>query len=569
VSRSAPSRGARRAVAAGPALAVALVALGLLFAGCGEAPAVPVDAGDAAQGETGADADADAPRDAAADASEDPGGNDLLGDLGGEDAAPDASDDPSSDALADAGDVGADTAHDTDVHLAADADAAFADADANGPSESVVTNLAAVSNPLNLLSYYVDWRTAAAIPTALDVTCDEELAIRIGDGRRRTRHSVFVMGLWSGANCSFSVVGGLGDGASVDIEVEPMPSWAPELTVGGSDVDAASPGWTIFNLNNEFDRVPLKIVMVDERGRYRWYHSRDATGPGQDADVRVVDEGVLVGGWGAGTRPAIVDWEGGVVWEEAIGGHHHVELTSGGAGVLMLHEGGDCPGGVSAAILSEWDRASRAFAWRWALCEHYEPAVPVADWSHVNTIEPLGAEGPYLLSSRNLSSLLLVDPFAADPDESILWMLGQEGDFTALRPDGSPDPNFYYQHDPERQADGSLLMFDNGVAGVREFSRLLQIEYDSEALTWQAVWEYVPDPAIFAPIWGDADRLANGNVLGVFGQRGIDPADRTEVHEVTPAGELVWSLTLPARWGIYRAERVVAPPMGFVLSEGE
>lgn len=558
MSRSAPSR-------------IAALALGLLVWGCGEAPAVPADASDAAHSEAGTDADVDAPHDGTTDASEDPGRTDLLGDLVGDDVPPDLSEDTPADAFADgfadAAEVGADVAFDADAHSGADADAALADA--SGPTESVVSNLTAVPNPLNVLSYYVDWRTAEAIPTGLDVVCDEELSFRIGDGRRRVRHSVFVMGLWSGARCRFSVAGGLGDGASATVEVEAMPSWAPELTVAGSDVDAASPGWTIFNLNNEFDRVPLKIVMIDERGRYRWYHSRDATGPGQDADVRVVDEGVLVGGWGAGTRPAIVDWEGGVVWEEAIGGHHHVELASGGAGVLMLHEGGDCPGAVSAAILSEWDRASRTFAWRWALCEHYEPDAPVPDWSHVNTIEPFGVDGPYLLSSRNLSSLLLVDPFAANPEESILWMLGQQGDFTPLHPEGAPDPNFYYQHDPERQPDGSLLMFDNGVAGVRELSRLLQIEYDTEAMTWEAVWEYVPEPAIFAPIWGDADRLANGNVLGVFGQRGIDPDDRTEVHEVTPAGELVWSLTLPARWGIYRAERVVAPPMGFVLSEGE
>jgi len=62
----------------------------------------------------------------------------------------------------------------------------------------------------------------------------------------------------------------------------------------------------------------------------------------------------------------------------------------------------------------------------------------------------------------------------------------------------------------------------------------------------------------YQPFWGDADRLANGNVLITAGVRGSGTESR--VFEVTKAdGKVVWEFRLGPDIGIYRAERITPP----------
>lgn len=81
------------------------------------------------------------------------------------------------------------------------------------------------------------------------------------------------------------------------------------------------------------------------------------------------------------------------------------------------------------------------------------------------------------------------------------------------------------------------------------------------------VWEYAPPADLFAPIWGDADRLPNGNTLITFGRRGPDVG--SHLVEVDPGGGgALWQLRFPDGWGVYRADRVIDPPVGFVRERG-
>ena len=75
------------------------------------------------------------------------------------------------------------------------------------------------------------------------------------------------------------------------------------------------------------------------------------------------------------------------------------------------------------------------------------------------------------------------------------------------------------------------------------------------------VWEFRPNPDIYAPVWGDADRLANGNTLVTFGRN----PETSHIIEASPAGDNLWELIVPDAWGTYRAERV-EPYYGHVRS---
>ena len=44
----------------------------------------------------------------------------------------------------------------------------------------------------------------------------------------------------------------------------------------------------------------------------------------------------------------------------------------------------------------------------------------------------------------------------------------------------------------------SILLFDNGLEGTREFSRAIELAIDPEEGTAELVWEFVPDPPIAA-----------------------------------------------------------------------
>jgi hypothetical protein len=562
----------------------------LAAAGCGDSPSVSAD--------TGRDGADDLAQDVGEDESAD------LGDLAEPDAGDmttdprDADDDGGPDAV-DGGDAGdaADASGD-DGDLAPDLGGADLDGDTDGGDAQVLDiasdadadtdrlvtfhSVSAVESPTNVLAAYIDWETSVAAPASLVVTCDGEPVADLTTPRRSTAHSAFVMGLIPGATCEVRLGAGVGwvfEEEVFSYEVSDLPADFPTFdllvptALDDEDAwDAVAPGWTLFNLTRVGSSAPLIVAMVDERGRFRWYNRR-ATGAGADTDVRTVPEGVLIGGaLGAGGRvfPAIVDWEGQVVWEDSLATHHHMGVDPATGELLYLSQTVACPERVRADVVNRYDRTLREVTWSWSACEHYEPPVLYNDWTHMNAIEPLADEDAYLISVRNQHSLFKIDLESGD----IVWRLGWNGDFAM-----APEDAFYMQHSPEQQSDGTLLLFDNGLENrgqpfaydieSRTWSRVVQIAYDEEEMTAEVVWEYRPETDIFSNIQGDADRQPNGNVLTVFtawtGARGTDYIEVTADADPTE----VWWLRGTPGWASYRAERVGEPPQGYFIAPGD
>ena len=90
---------------------------------------------------------------------------------------------------------------------------------------------------------------------------------------------------------------------------------------------------------------------------------------------------------------------------------------------------------------------------------------------------------------------------------------------------------------------------------------------DQTAKTAKVIWEFPGTFAVdawyknswYSPYWGDADRLANGNILITAAIKAANASSR--ILEVTRAGKVVWEITLPVNNGIYQAERLSPPPM--------
>lgn len=196
----------------------------------------------------------------------------------------------------------------------------------------------------------------------------------------------------------------------------------------------------------------------------------------------------------------------------------------------------------------------------------------VYDWTHVNAVILDSSENRLLVSIRHLDTVMALRYHADSSGAAglVLWRFGPRGGDFTLTGNGLWQ---YHEHAIELEADGTLLMFDNGNdrPGTKTlFSRAVRYKINDSGprSQWTAtqVWDYRPtidgSPA-YAFFVGDANRLANGNVLVDTG--GITPAIKgvnAQIDEVVPApsgegGDVVFELRLPAQMAfVYRAERL-------------
>ena len=122
------------------------------------------------------------------------------------------------------------------------------------------------------------------------------------------------------------------------------------------------------------------------------------------------------------------------------------------------------------------------------------------------------------------------------------------------------DNLFSWQHAPELQPNGNLLIYDNGnrrdhmdqTAGSG-VSKAVEVAFTGDPPSAASiVWEHTL-PAYTASI-GDADRQPGGTTVITVGTAGL-------IIEVDNAGNEVWRLDLPSgapTWRIPRAERIPA-----------
>lgn len=214
--------------------------------------------------------------------------------------------------------------------------------------------------------------------------------------------------------------------------------------------------------------------------------------------------------------------------------------------------------------------------------------------AHMNRVQQQSAHTVYA-SSRDLGGLLKIEK-----KENVLeWILGGPfGDFTMVDENGTEWPAGYelwnHQHNFEWIGENKFIMFDNGatdpeIGNFTHKSRFLMIEIDETKMQATVIWEWCTGG--HTPIWGDADVLPNGNVIGPSWDEYVDPsANGTEkyqahIWEVTSDKKIAWSLHVkgacipqfmcvgdtqkylrrkdesPKGWAIYSAERFMATPL--------
>lgn len=345
-----------------------------------------------------------------------------------------------------------------------------------------------------------------------------------------------------------------------------LPAGLPQLELVARDPLLGAGGARLINLLDILpptlaERIPA-MVLVNDHGEVLWHHVGTAPGLIQaptvlpDGTVLFVEQDfsvVPVAG-----RALAMHWNGEVTWR-------------GATGLSLHHDVGIGPDGHVLALDWEWqqfgpityegdalvlmDRSSGDVIWRWSIFDHFDPITTPTpesanaglsgvgvDWSHSNAATWDEARGLIWVSVRHFDSLLGVEYPSGDV-RVVVGKLGLGG--VGL---------MSHQHAPEVQADGSLLVYDNGNGATPPRTRVVRIAIDEGAGTAQIVETWQDEPAFFDFAVGDANRLSNGNLLVTAGVSGR----LIEVAEAFGVPGIAWELRIAGapRWWMYRSELV-------------
>ena len=350
-----------------------------------------------------------------------------------------------------------------------------------------------------------------------------------------------------------------------DLTTDALPPDLPQVT---TQVFAGPPvGLTAFTVFSGSQTPPGYALIVDSIGRVRWYLA-DLSAATIDLHPQPMGHYTLTRGTASfGELYDELDRDGTFLrrWT-AVGGYltdnHEFRFTPQRTGLLLGFDsrtmdltayGGSATAEVHGNILEEVDSLGQVH-FLWNAFDHFsitdvDPSIPltssVIDWNHGNAIE-IDSDGNYLVSFRHLSEITKIDSKSGN----IVWRWGgvkNEFEFIddALK--------FSFQHGIRRLANGNYILFDNGNTHDPPFSRAVEYRLNQTAKTATLAWSYRPSPDIFSAFVGFAQRLGNGNTLVTFGPQGT-------LHEVSPSGQLVWTLTvtLPPGNLVYRAYRIAS-----------
>jgi hypothetical protein len=287
-----------------------------------------------------------------------------------------------------------------------------------------------------------------------------------------------------------------------------------------------------------FEVIPLQgsgyaVVIIDNKGRYVWYHPFENYGNLMRAFLSSDRQHVVVC-W-AGPQNNLAD---GKIVKISLDGqdvqvipfpdidHDMVELPDGTIGAIVVEpQGGDladtivelAPDGRTREIFSAWDHWTRAGA-----------GVPSNEpnWVHGNGLDYDPVEDVYYLSMKALRGLAKIDRATGD----VIWVMnGLLNDFQHA---GAPI-QMHHQFDV---LDGSIVFFENGEPS-RAYSRAVEVAFDEASLTSSEVWSYTADPPLYVYAKGDVHRFPDDITQVVWSSAG-------QIQDVDAAGNVVWQLDL-------------------------
>ena len=439
-------------------------------------------------------------------------------------------------------------------------------------AETTLADVQIAENPANVLSCFVRWTTDEPASSRVEFG-EDGFQFFVGDDILVTEHEVFVFGMHAEGAYDLRALSTTADGQTLVSEPQTFGTGTlpfPVATTGVTDLDPArlQPGWTLTNFAINLTVSRVVAVMLDQDARVVWYYDLGDEEGRADVEVSLLGDGdlaqrhVLIGGAVPPLgHPVEVDLAGNVLWEgpeqaEGVvlageGMHHTFQQLPGGDFVTLYFDFAD------GHILDRIEQIDRdlQLTWSWSTADHED--VLGEDYVGGNYVIVDEDDGVAYFNGRIVHRLFKIDRATGD----VIWTLGDGGDFEPI-PD-EPETWFLGTHAPSLLPDGHLLIYDNGAPGERDYSRVVEYELDEANMTAELVWEYpgqLADDEWFNNVWGDVDRLANGNTLITAGSM-LGNDSQSRIFEVTPEGDKVWQVLLSGETegelgGSYMSQRI-------------
>ena len=238
---------------------------------------------------------------------------------------------------------------------------------------------------------------------------------------------------------------------------------------------------------------------------------------------------------------------------------HELVLTPEGTGLINIYNsigwdisavGGPEDGSVIDSVVQEIDIATGCVLYEWHSMDHvaleesyieYEEDENAPDFDnfHINSVNR-DLDGHYLVNARNTWAFYKVDRVTGE----VIWRLGGKQSDFELGEGAQPA----WQHDVQRQPDGTITLYDNGDESLHGVSRGLVLELDEEAMTAEVLREYRHPDETFASSQGNMQTLPNGNVFIGWGSEPL-------ASEFSAEGEVLLDAKLPPEKQSYRGYR--------------
>ena len=303
-------------------------------------------------------------------------------------------------------------------------------------------------------------------------------------------------------------------------------------------------------------------------------------------------------GGGPGGRIALYDWDGREIWSFKYASNlylpHHDILALPNGNILAIVWIKHSPGELrekgfdlnswkanefwSDAVL-EFNPHSGEVVWEWKSFDHSiqnidenlenygqiskNPGkininIPLGpnnfDWIHLNALDYNPELDHILLSAHNFNEIWIIDHGissreAAGEKGDLIYRWGNPMSYGRGGPAGQ---KLFLQHDSHWLDNGNILVFNNGMRRVREYSTVIEIAPPIDGSGGYSVtesgcfgpedfyWEYKPgeEDKFFAAYISSSQRLDNGNTFICNGPAG-------KFFEINMDNEIVWEYSSP------------------------
>ena len=387
------------------------------------------------------------------------------------------------------------------------------------------------------------------------------------------------------------------EGGDIEYESLPFPFQSGYLDVPVDieftfhDPDRAQPGWRLANLYKATKTTSMLPAVFDEEGRLRWYFDPYPKENEEDEDTGLMSYEVTwkddlrlffyMGSIPTGKQPVAVDLAGRTVWQADFiqpqfmddhGAMHHmghwdedkpdtiIGLAVDGTECLEGDDPYDCATDVIFEVevtdpnLISPPPAGQVVQDVASYVLNMGPFVHDDDYRAFNNAVDY-ADGRYYYYHRMGDALIMVHE-----NGDFGWTAGgANSEFTLL--DGEWP---FRAHGMKLVEDNRFLFFDNGgptQEGALD-SRIVMIQLDEDSYTSEIIWEF-PDPGSVSETeemsslaGGDADLLANGNILAATGSS--VSGYPFLIFEVTPDHQKVWEVEISGEnfGGIYAVQMI-------------